>query len=293
MLQPKDQAGLAQAVAACLALFKLDPERDEQAPAHVLALVNAAEAEQKILLLLDHLLPRHVDAPRWLGWLQGGPAPTSAARLEPPAHDDTKSATGAYQSLLKRIERAAQDITHLKERLAQAEQVEADARAELAAVDENMRATIFFSLFDLMQKIVERASAMGPAFTLARIASGYLQADLDFESKLSDEQRDWIMKHRTERGPMATRVADILDRHTGDEQFEIKVFNTLFAAVVDADKAVEEELKRRAIDQQPLSALAKRPRRRTEAQRGSVHPDAPLHDAPDVLEGLAEAFDHD
>ncbi|MDE1917899.1 MAG: hypothetical protein KGJ57_18610 [Sphingomonadales bacterium] len=292
MFDHKDQAGLAQAVLNCLALFKLDPARDEEAPAHVLALINAAEAEPKIITLLDQLLPREMDAPRWLNWLQGGPAPT-VPHLERPVDDSTKSPSGGYLAQLKKVERAEQLVDTLKARLAEAEQGAATARSELKDFDTNLRAAVFFAVFDRMQKIIERAAALGPAFTLARITSGYLQADVGFEATLSDEQRAALHKHRAERGFKTTQLADILDRHCGEQQFEVSVFNALYKAVIDGDEAVRDELKLRAVDHRPLSKLARRPRRRSEAQRSSVHPDAQLHDAADVLNGLAEVFDHD
>jgi hypothetical protein len=292
MSEHKDPAGLAQAVATCLSLLRLDPDRDDAAPDHVLALINAAAAEPQVLALLDHMLPRQIDPQLWISWLQGGPAPT-APRLERPTETGAKSPTGAYLSQVKKVEKADQDVANLKARLAEAEEIAAAARKEVNTYDEHMRAAVLFAVFDLMAKVVGRATAMGPTFTLARIVSGYLRVDVPFEAKLSEKQRAWVVKHRAERGAMATRMADILDRHTGDPEFEMKVFTALFKAVTEADKAVEDELKRRAIDLQPRSDLAKRPRRRSDEQRNAVHPDAPLHDAADVLNGLAEVFDHD
>jgi hypothetical protein len=68
----------------------------------------------------------------------------------------------------------------------------------------------------------------------------------------------------------------------------VKIFNALHAAVREADDEVQKELKLRNMDQLPLSERAKRPRRRTEDIREAVRAEAPMHDAPDVLDGLAE-----
>lgn len=280
--QRKDEPA-ARAIAASLAVFQFEVERDPASAERLLALASGLRATDEARKLIEDLVPRHVDVGQWLHWLEGGPAPIDPFELREPGVSERKSASGRFQAARTKRDAARRDVERREAALVAAKAVFAEAEDELDRVDGELRASVAFSLLKQMNRYAAGAFSMGPAWSLMRIVSGYLQNDAAFEATLTAEQQRFVERDRHGRAVVSTELLDLLDRYSGDGELDFRLFRALVIAAREHDQRMTNISKDTSV---PASSRAKRPRRRTEEQKASVHPHAIVSDRGEVLNAI-------
>ena len=278
-----DSASKTQAIAASLAVFTFEKSRDPASADRLLAMASQLLAAKEARALIEDLVPCRVDVTQWLHWLEGGSAPSTEFELRKPEEVDKKSASGRYQAALAKRDAARRDVERREAELASAKVVLTEAEDALDQVGGELRASVAFSLLKQVNRYASGAFAMGPAWSLMRIASGHLQHDPAFENTLSAEDRAFVARDRSGRFELSIELLDLLDRYSGDGELEFRLFRALLRAAREHEGRMNTL---RANSAGPIPARAKRLRRKTEEQKACIHPDAPTIDRTEVLNNI-------
>jgi hypothetical protein len=282
----KPDRHVTEALARILTMVAEDREEDENILPRIRSLLDRENMDDLVGTIVLQLVPARVDANQWLAWLQGGAAPTSRIELRDPDARLKPGARGREDSARRRHDEAVAEVARL-EALLQAAREELEARqAALAEAETHLRTTVVFALLREISKQVAGAFALGPAWTLMRVVSGYIQADPSFECNLDDNAAELLKRRRVDRPEDSTKMLDLLDRYVGDQALELRLHRAILQTLTTHHEAAQNEQQRRNVDHRPLSRAARQLRRTTEAQKASVRSDCKLSDRHEVLAGI-------
>lgn len=275
-----------QALEAMLRDVALMGQADPMAIERVATLFEQEPRMREFAGLLMSIIPPMIDGEQWLSWIDGGRAPSAAKDLADPEKSGHPSARGAQHAASSRYAETKRRVDDAEEEL-QAARVEMKKREQEAREASNqLRAAVFFRVFVDLGRSLGGPFAMGPMWTVARAVSAHLRRDVALEASLSDDERQRLEEHRSERRKTTPAILDLLDLYAGDVILEMKIHEGLHDILQEHHRPVLEELERRNIDKKPLSAAAKRTKRRSEERRTSVRPGAAISDRSEVLGGL-------
>lgn len=249
-----------------------------------------ATRDSHLLQLLCDLVPNSVDAGQWLEWLEGGPPPADCSVQNPDA-GRKPAARGAWHSAREKRRGAQRRVEQIQEQLAAAQEELAAAKLREAETDHHLRVTVVAMILRTINRTVSSVFAMGPAWTLMRAASGYLQSDPGFEAGLDDTNLERVASRRQSRPQESMELMDLLDRYCGDERLELNLHRAILTTLRDHHAPAAKELADRNVEAKPLSPAARRPRRDMHQQATAVRRGAPIADRHEVLNALLQMPD--
>lgn len=283
--KPAVRAAMAELLTSLVMLEDENPVEIER----VARLFEKKERGAFLAKYIRVILPASFDTEAFEAMLDGrltAPLPDARGNAQ---QSRKPGARGAYSALQKQVGRAAIETGELRDKLALAEAREAALRDELEVADKHLRATVVLRLLDQFSKTLIGPFMLGPAWTLVRSISGYLQTDHAYEEALDAPARERYEQHRAGRTETAAEIIKYLDRYCGDAAFEVTLHEAILAAGRERDKGVKRELEMRNYNDTPLSKHAKVPGRTNDERRVSVRPGARLSDRSDVLNGIPAA----
>lgn len=196
--------------------------------------------------ILSDLLPTGADPTDWMQWLKGGGSPRE--KLRAPQFDaSSKPSSRKISEAAAHTERVSSSVADARDRLAAAKQRVAEAEQALVEAEEaeeraeNLaKGAALWAYLREVHQIANPAFSMGPAWSIMRIVSGYLQTDAEWEARLTPEERAHLEKHRRDRAEQSKEMLQILDAMSGHPAFELLVFEGLYKLVKGfADEATE------------------------------------------------------
>lgn len=273
----------------------LQLQRDvQQTPAtaeRLAQLVTSGDRERLVQELLAELVPAHVDHAQWQEWFEGGAPPVrglDAGRPTMELQDDTgrvRSARGAYLAAESERDQLRQRVENARAKLANLEAEFSAAEAKVQEAEGWLRTGVVWLLMREISRQTAGVFAMGPAWSLMRIVSGYIQSDPSFENDpgLDPDQ----LARRKERRPRETlEILRALDEFSGDERFELNVHNAIYSAAIKHRKLMDEQRAEAVAQGRPVPSAKRFHRRTSEEQKRSVHPASKIDDAARVSDGF-------
>lgn len=250
-------------------------KRSPRTPGRLSSIASQSDRHDLAIAVLSDLIPEKPDESAWTEWLEGGGSPRR--RLQAAKYDDSKAPSSRkIQTALGARERAHQRTDEARETLKRAQAAVADAEDALRLAertesieDAHAKGAALWAYLREIHEGAAGAFAMGPAWTLMRVVSGYLQNDVAWEASLSDEERRHLQDHRKSRAERSKEMLEWLDGFSGYARLEVDLFDGLY-----------DYLKERAAE------LPNRSKRKVEEARSTVGAGACTTDAAEVLKGL-------
>lgn len=184
--------------------------------------------------LLYAMTPDIADPDLWIDWIEGGRSPL--ARLKAPQFDDRKENSGRkITDARSAVERARETTADARSRLDQ-------ARAEAAAADEALRAAedaekraldvarglTAWAYLNEVSNLASTVFAMGPAWSMMRIVSGYLREDPEWEKTLSETNLKNLIRWKSTRAERSREMLLILHNLSGQARAEAVLFEEFY-----------------------------------------------------------------
>lgn len=166
-------------------------ERDNPRAIEMIAqLYDDNGARESFARKMLSILPSVIDADGILQWLEGGTLPPTPVRLADPDKGRPKGARGAQQAARRRHDAALAEVAAARAKLDAANAAEAASREELKEAESHLRMVTFGKVYNTSGEQFAAAGELGPAWTILRAISGYLQIDVAWENSLSIERRE-------------------------------------------------------------------------------------------------------
>ena len=273
-------------MAALLARLEVMRQKDPASPESILRLFDQDVRDDFLARGLLSILPSEISIDGMEALLDGSRTVPDLMARRDPEKGARPGARGRYLGLHARQQALEADIARQRERLEALVATHAAGQHELEDADRRLRAVAWGHIEAAIADMTVGSFDMGPAYTILRACSRYLQIDLAWEKSLDERQRADLAAHRECRKDRAGHLMDRLDLLCGDVALEIAIFDAVLAIVDVRYAEIETEIARRNDTTRPLSRTAKRARRRYDQRRASVHKDAPVADRREVLEGL-------
>jgi len=255
----------------------------------VAKLFESAERMPRIVELIDAILPAEVDAEQWWSWLEGGPPPAPRLQLKDPDSGRKPAARGAWLSVVHRREVAEAKADRLRDDLKLADDALKQLREEEAVVQSRLRTVVMYRVLQQIGDQTAGLFALGPAWTLMRVVSGFIQSDPAFEGTLDEAGLKRLSLRKLDRHEDTATILELLDRYCGDERLEMNLHRVILKALKEHHEPIQAEIDARAEGGKKLSLAAKQPRRTSAARQSTVRPGAAISDREEVLDGMVAA----
>ncbi len=250
-------------------------QRSFKTQARLSAIARQGDRHDLAIAVLSDLIPDRPDEAGWNEWLEGGTSPRR--RLQAAKYDDSgaassrviSAAVGARERAHQRSDEAREALQKARAAVAEAEEDVRRAERLESIEDTHAKGAALWAYLREIHEGAAGAFAMGPAWTLMRVVSGYLQNDLAWEATLSEEERKRLVEHRATRAARSKEMLHWLDGFAGDARLEVDLFDALYDYLKDH-----------------AGSIPNRSRRTLEEVKATVGAHASTADAAQVLRGM-------
>lgn len=228
---------------------------------------------RRVLLekLLLEVTPKDVDVGLWTKWLSGGVTPFK--------HKLAKPASG-HERPIQTLERSGSRAAKLEAKIAKLKAQLEDEERQLKFERASVAAVLQYYVTDQLVEIMSPTVAMGPAWTILRALSGYVNDEIVASLPPLPIKVDPVEYYRSRRMAESEKIMSALDHFAGHIEFE-QALRSAIAQVVTEFEPRRPEVKKRGGKARPLEEL-----------RAGPDPFATA-DAQDILAALPSARDYD
>ena len=230
-------------------------------------------------LLVDALVAALIRQPanqealvRWIDL--SGDADAGRKRNQSAQSDAPSTKVKAIAAKRGKLNGKLEQAQFAERKAAQAHAIATSARVEventLADLDANEATVLADAFLKAIEQRLLPAAALGPAFSMMRILSGYYQTDTAWEATLPQDQVELVRLRREERPKRSAEMMVILDALAGDPYFELVMFRDLYNLLAKQSQAAKER-----------GTL-----RTGSAYRSQLNPAAKRNDMADVVSGI-------
>lgn len=276
-------AALYEVISRTFVRLADDMKHEPATAERLLKLISDEERAKLVWQLVREFTPPKVDHDQMLEWLERRSVPANDISLPEPAKG--KSARGAYHKALNSRDDVLRRVATIEKKLAAERAALVEADAALEAADAALRASSAWMMLSEINRQSAALFAMGPAWSLMRIASGHVANDPEFEERLGERRREYE-DFKAAKGETAGEILYKLDMFSGDVRFETKVHMALHRAVTEYSAQFEAHINKKKAEGKPLTTAEKRIRRNRDEQKDGVHPRARTADRGEVLDGI-------
>lgn len=254
---------------------RLASNREGRLSPGVEALAGIREEEPRAARLREFvaaMLPHDIDPSIWLSWLGGRTEPFDGRRLARPRLTSDANSGRTLKRTSERVKRTAATVAAAKRKLAKAQQQVDEAEAAHAEAQSMDAAIIEWAVSEHVAGLLAPIFAMGPAWTVMRAISAHMDPDaleIDLRLLTGPRRERAEARIRDERSKETQGMLDVLDRWSGDAEFELELR--------EAIKTVTDDYKGRSRE-----GLL----RRSRADLRNSLPPGLARDADEILEGL-------
>lgn len=109
----------------------------------------------------------------------------------------------------------------------------------LAELDANEATVMADAFLKAVEQRLLPAAALGPAFSMMRILSGYYQKNIEWEASLSPDHQELVRNRHETRPKHSAEMMGILDALAGDPLFELEMFRDLYSLLAKQSAAAK------------------------------------------------------
>ena len=186
-----------------------------------------ADREAYLRDMVLEFRPREHDPELWLRWLAGGADPFSKKTIAKPAFGQQNSG--------RELTRTSKRIEAKKHKVEAARAALKAAEAELKRDIEYEAAIVTWAIMNTITSLVSPIFAMGPAWTLMRVVSAYIDPEeMDDALELETDPKiraEMAKQFGEKRAAVSRQIHDALDLWSGDWKFENELRKAIVAVI--------------------------------------------------------------